>query len=32
MTGMIFGKAPPFREILERIAVFETDVNATERA
>jgi hypothetical protein len=32
MTGMIFGKAPPFREILERIAVFETDVNAMGRA
>lgn len=28
MVGMIFGKAPPFGEILERIVTFEADVNA----
>jgi hypothetical protein len=31
MSGMIFGEAPPFGEILQRIANFEADVNATER-
>lgn len=28
MTGMIFGEAPPFEAILERVADFEADVNA----
>lgn len=28
MVGMIFGQAPPFGEILERVATFEADVNA----
>jgi len=28
MSGMIFGEAPPFGRILERVADFEADVNA----
>jgi hypothetical protein len=28
MVGMIFGEAPSFGEILERVATFEVDVNA----
>jgi hypothetical protein len=31
MAGMIFGDAPPFKEILERVANFEADVNAKGR-
>jgi hypothetical protein len=32
MAGMIFGKAPPFGEILESVARFEADVNAKRRS
>jgi hypothetical protein len=31
MAGMIFGEAPPFGEILERVAYFEADANAMGR-
>ena len=27
MAGMIFGEAPPFRSILERVSDFEAKVN-----
>ena len=31
MSGMIFGEAPHFGEVLKRVADFEADVNATRR-
>ncbi len=31
MSGMIFGNAPPFSEVLERIANFEIEVNAKDK-
>jgi hypothetical protein len=31
MSGMIFGEAPPFGDILKRVAAFEAEVNAAGR-
>jgi len=31
MSGMIFGEAPKLREILDRVAEFEADVNAARQ-